>query len=93
MELLGDEEYVTERIREELGAEFEFIILDRPMNIRENDEMMDWVKHHSASKFVRFFSAYLEDPEATDLAENEFYFGFIDARGGVYSLPKNELII
>lgn len=89
MEILRDEEYVTKKIREELGSEFEFIILDRPMNIRENKNMWRWVKRHSTSKFVRFFYAYLKDPETTSLSENEFYYGFIDAHGGVYTLPKN----
>lgn len=89
MEILGDEEYVTRKIREELGSEFEFIILDRPMNIRENKNIWRWVKRHSTSIFVRFFYAYLKDPETTSLSENEFYYGFIDAHGGVYTLPKN----
>jgi len=94
LEILRDEEFVAEKIREELGSEFEFIVLYRPMDIREeNNDIRDWVKHHSTSNFVRFFIAYLEDPDATDLAENEFYFGFIDARGGVYTLPKNYLFI
>jgi len=94
MEILRDEEYVTKKIREELGSEFEFIILDRPMNIREeSNDIRDWVKHDSTSKFVRFFYAYLKDPETTSLSENEFYYGFIDAHGGVYTLPKNYLFI
>jgi hypothetical protein len=93
MEILSDEDYVKKKIREELGSEFEFIILDRPVNIRENDDIRDWVKHHSSSVFVRVFIAYLKDPKTTDLAENEFYFGFIDTRGNVYTLPKNELLI
>jgi len=92
-EILRDEEYVTKKIREELGSEFEFIILYRPMNIRENHEIRNWVKRHSTSNFVRFFYAYLKDPETTSLSENEFYYGFIDTHGGVYTLPKNYLFI
>lgn len=94
LKILRDEEFVTEKIREELGSEFEFIVLYRLMDIREESNgIRDWVKHHSTSKFVRFFYAYLKDPETASLSENEFYYGFIDAHGGVYTLPKNYLFI
>jgi len=73
LEVLRDEKYVTKKIREELGGEFEFIILYRPINIREEKNTWRWVKRHSTSNFVRFFYAYLKDPETTDLSENEFF--------------------
>ena len=90
---LRNEEYVIKKIKEELGVEYEFIKLYEPEVVRYNQDLWDWVKHHTSSTVVRVFIAYLKDPESSEAEENHFYFGFIDSRGNVFTLPKNTLLI